>query len=53
MWSHYAENHTGIVIKFLALGTVDAPTRVAQPVRYSKQVAQLNFAANGFRENAN
>jgi len=45
MWSHYAQNHTGVVIKFLALAEVDAPTIVAQPVRYSRQVPQLDFAA--------
>ena len=45
MWSHYAQNHTGVVIKFLALEEVDAPTIVAQPVRYSRQVPQLDFAA--------
>jgi hypothetical protein len=40
MWSHYAQNHTGVVIKSLALAKVDAPTIVAQPVRYSRQVPQ-------------
>ena len=45
MWSHYAQNHTGAVIKFLALSEVDAPTIVAQPVRYSRQMPQLDFAA--------
>ena len=45
MWSHYAQNHTGTVIKFLALAEVDAPTIVAQPVRYSRQMPQLDFAA--------
>jgi hypothetical protein len=28
MWSHYAANHTGVVIKFLALAEVDSPLRV-------------------------
>jgi len=45
MWSHYAQNHTGAVIKFLALAEVDAPTIVARPVRYSRQMPQLDFAA--------
>jgi hypothetical protein len=45
MWSHYAQNHTGTVIKFLALAEIDAPTIVAQPVRYSRQMPQLDFAA--------
>jgi len=35
MWSHYATNHTGIVIKFLALQELDSPPILAQPVRYS------------------
>jgi hypothetical protein len=43
MWSHYAQNHTGAVIKFLALIEVDAPTIVAQPVRYAEQIPQLEF----------
>jgi hypothetical protein len=29
MWSHYAQNHTGAVIKFLAIAEVDAPTILA------------------------
>jgi hypothetical protein len=45
MWSHYAENHTGVVIKFLPLQEVDSPLILAQPVRYSKRMPKLDFPA--------
>jgi hypothetical protein len=45
MWSHYAQNHTGAVIKFLALPEVDSPLIVAQPVRYSEHMPRLKFAS--------
>jgi hypothetical protein len=45
MWSHYAQNHTGAVIKFLSLPEVDSPITVAQPVRYTTQMPRLTFAA--------
>jgi hypothetical protein len=45
MWSHYAQNHTGAVIKFLSLPEVDSPLIVAQPVRYTEQVPRLTFAS--------
>ena len=45
MWSHYAQNHTGAVIKFLSLPEVDFPIIVAQPVRYTRQMPLLTFAA--------
>jgi hypothetical protein len=45
MWSHYAQNHTGAVIKFLALPEVDSPLIVAQPVRYSEKMPVLAFAS--------
>jgi len=44
MWSHYAQHHTGAVIKFLALPEVDSPLIVAQPVRYTSQVPRLTFS---------
>lgn len=43
MWSHYAQNHTGAVIKFLALREVDSPLLVAQPVRYVDQQPAFPF----------
>jgi len=43
MWSHYAKNHTGVVIKFLSLPEVDSPLITAQPVRYTPQMPRLNF----------
>ena len=43
MWSHYAENHTGAVIKFLALPDVDSPLLMAQPVHYSEHFPRLEF----------
>jgi len=45
MWSHYAQNHTGAVIKFLSLPEVDSPIIVAQPVRYAAQMPRMAFAA--------
>ncbi len=44
MWSHYAQNHTGAVIKFLSLPEVDSPIILAQPVRYTTQIPRLTFA---------
>ncbi len=44
MWSHYAQNHTGAVIKFLSVPEVDSPIILAQPVCYTTQVPQLRFA---------
>jgi hypothetical protein len=43
MWSHYAENHTGAVIEFLAAPEVDSPLLVAQPVRYSQEMPRLRY----------
>jgi hypothetical protein len=45
MWSHYAQNHTGAVIKFLALPEVDSPFIVAQPVRYTTRMPRREFAS--------
>jgi len=44
MWSHYAGNHTGAVIKFLSLPEVDSPLICAEPVRYSSQIPRLEFS---------
>lgn len=43
MWSHYAANHAGVVLKFLALEEVDSPILVAEPVRYSREMPRLNY----------
>lgn len=43
MWSHYAANHTGAVIKFLALAEVDSPLILAEPVCYSREIPRLNY----------
>jgi hypothetical protein len=45
MWSHYAQNHTGAVIKFLVLPEVDSPLIVAQPVRYTIRMPRREFAS--------
>ena len=45
MWSHYAQNHTGAVIKFLALPEVDSPLIVVQPVRYTIRMPRREFAS--------
>jgi hypothetical protein len=44
MWSHYAQNHTGAVVKFLSLAQVDSPLMMAQPVRYASQLPHLTFS---------
>jgi hypothetical protein len=43
LWSHYASNHTGVVVELLALQSVDSPLLVAQPVRYSSHIPRLTF----------
>jgi hypothetical protein len=43
MWSHYAANHTGAVIKFRAASEVDSPLLLAQPVRYSQEMPRLSY----------
>jgi len=45
MWSHYAHNHTGAVVKFLSLPEVDSPLMLAQPVRYSEHMPRLKFSS--------
>ncbi len=34
MWSHYAKNHTGVVIKFECLRELDTPLCIAQQIDY-------------------
>jgi len=41
MWSHYAQNHTGVVFAFRALVKEDSALRVAKPVIYRKQPPSL------------
>jgi hypothetical protein len=43
MWSHYAQNHTGVVVKFLSLSNVDSPLMLARPVRYTNHMPRLGF----------
>lgn len=38
MWAHYADNHTGIVIKFRDVPEKDSPIKLAQKVVYSDKV---------------
>ena len=46
MWSHYAQNHTGAVVKFLALPEVDSPLMLAASVRlYREHMPRLSFAS--------
>ena len=44
MWSHYAHNHTGAVVKFLSLSEVDSPLVLAERVHYSAEIPRLEFA---------
>jgi hypothetical protein len=41
MWAHYAQSHTGAVIKFLYVQEVDSPLSEAQEVRYSGKMPIL------------
>lgn len=43
MWSHYAANHTGVVVNFLPLAEIDSPLILARPVRYSKDMPRLSY----------
>ena len=44
MWSHYADNHRGAVVKFLPLIEVASPLLIAQPVRYTNQMPRLSYS---------
>lgn len=41
MWAHYAQSHTGAVIKFLYVKEEDSPLCLAQPVAYSDKMPIL------------
>ena len=41
MWAHYAQNHTGAVIKFLSVREVDSPLLIAQRVIYSRNMPRI------------
>jgi hypothetical protein len=45
MWSHYAQNHTGVVIEFLALDEIDSPLLVACHVLYSRNMPHLSISS--------
>lgn len=45
MWAHYAQDHTGVVIKFKCIPELDAPFMAARKVNYSctpPVIAELN-----------
>lgn len=43
MWSHYADNHKGGVVKLLPIKEVDSPLTLAQRVNYSATIPSLSF----------
>lgn len=41
MWSHYADAHRGVVIRFRSIPAFDTPYGMAKPVRYVNEVPAL------------
>ena len=41
MWSHYAVNHTGIVIRFSCLEETDSSWTLAQPIKYCDRMPRF------------
>jgi hypothetical protein len=41
MWSHYADNHQGIVLQFGAPAGIDSPWRLAKPINYQDDMPRL------------
>jgi hypothetical protein len=41
MWSHYAANHTGVVLRLACVEELDSPWGVAQPIVYSRTMPRL------------
>jgi len=37
MWYHYADKYSGAVIEFICVEDIDAPWRIAEPVRYTDE----------------
>lgn len=51
MWAHYANNHTGIVIKFRNIPDGDSPIQLAQKVAYTNKIPEVpisKFIRNEF-----
>ncbi len=41
MWAHYAQNHTGAVLRFTCVEELDSAWGAAQPVKYQKAMPRL------------
>lgn len=41
MWAHYAQNHSGVVLRFQAAVGVDSPWHLAKPVQYVSEVPEF------------
>jgi hypothetical protein len=41
MWSHYAKNHTGLVLEFVNVEGYDSPYKLCRPIEYIKAAPQL------------
>lgn len=41
MWSHYAANHTGVVLRFRSIPELDTPYGLAKPINYVTDVPSL------------
>ena len=43
MWSHYANNHKGVVLSFSPIREVDSPLLMAKPVHYTEDIPQIQY----------
>ena len=41
MWSHYAEQHKGVVLQLRCIAEIDSPWGVAKPVQYTETMPRL------------
>lgn len=44
MWAHYADNHTGIVVKFRDVPEKDSPIKLAKKITYSHNIPKISIA---------
>ena len=38
MWTHYSNNHTGVVLRFKSIPTIDSPYGMAKPMNYVSEL---------------
>lgn len=44
MWSHYAKNHTGVVIEILSIKGINSPIILAQKVKYKEEFPLIGWS---------